>query len=180
VTVFVASLDNLTKRDPDEVAFLMAVCEDVVADRLTRPESRWQVHVAGRLEALPASTARALERAVDLTTERVTDSHLTLAIGYGGRAEVVDAVRSLLVAASTAGESAAELADRLTTGDIGAHLYTSGRPEPDLVIRTSGEQRLSDFLLWQTTGSHLWFADVYWPGFREVDLLRAVRAWAAG
>ena len=104
---------------------------------------------------------------------------MTLAIGYGGRAEIADAVRSLLHDEAQAGTTAGQLARTVTGEDIARHLYTSGQPDPDLVIRTSGEQRLSDFLLWQTAHSELYFCDVYWPGFRRVDLLRALRAYAA-
>jgi len=73
----------------------------------------------------------------------------------------------------------ADVADNLTADDITAHLYTAGRPDPDLVIRTSGEQRLSNFLLWQSAYSELYFCEAYWPAFREIDFLRALRSYAA-
>jgi short-chain Z-isoprenyl diphosphate synthase len=108
-----------------------------------------------------------------------SDHHLTLAIGYDGRLEVVEAVRSLLVREARAGTSIDQLAAALTTEDITAHLYTRDLADPDLVIRTSGERRLGGFLLWQTVRSELYFCDVYWPGFRRLDFLRALRAYAA-
>jgi short-chain Z-isoprenyl diphosphate synthase len=180
VTVFVASIDNLRKRDAGEVGYLMTVIEDVVADRLARGSGRWRLHVAGRPDTLPPSTAHALKEAVDATAARDTDSHLTIAVGYDGREEVTEAVRALLTDAAAAGTGIDELAQTLTVEDIAGRLYTADRPDPDLVIRTSGEQRISaGFLMWQAAHSELYFCDVYWPGFRHVDFLRALRAYAA-
>jgi short-chain Z-isoprenyl diphosphate synthase len=178
VTIFVASADNLARRAQAEIAFLMDVCERIIAERLARPASPWQVHLAGQLDLVPESTAQALKRAAEATRDRDSGLHVTVAIGYGGRAEVTEAVRSLLADAAARGTGLAELAATLSEEDIAAHLYTSGLPNPDLVIRTSGEQRLSDFLLWQTADSELYFTDVYWPGFRHVDFLRALRSYA--
>ncbi|GAA0501745.1 (2Z,6E)-farnesyl diphosphate synthase [Paractinoplanes deccanensis] len=175
VTVFVASVDNVRKRDATEVGNLMRMIEDVVAERLRRPASPWQVHLAGRLDVLPDSTRHALKLAEEETRGPGPASHLTIAIGYDGREEIVDAVRSLL---SEAG-SLDEALRTLTADRIAAHLYTSGSPDPDLVIRTSGERRMSGFLLWQAAYSELYFCDVYWPGFRKVDFLRALRSYAA-
>ena len=179
VTIFVASTDNLSKRAPTEIDFLMRLAEGVIPERLAAPGGRWQLHLAGRLDLLPDSTARALKQAEEATRDRATGSHVTLAIGYGGRAEIADAVRSLLHEEARAGITAGQLALTLTDADIARHLYTTGQPDPDLVIRTSGEQRLSDFLIWQTARSELYFCDVYWPGFRHIDLLRALRAYSA-
>jgi len=131
------------------------------------------------LDALPDSTARALKDAVEATRGCTTGAHVTLAIGYGGRQEIIDAVRDLLVEADEAGVPMADVADSLTADDITAHLYTAGRPDPDLVIRTSGEQRLSNFLLWQSAYSELYFCEAHWPAFREIDFLRALRSYAA-
>ena len=104
---------------------------------------------------------------------------MTLAIGYGGRQEVLDAIRALLYEQADGGGTLTGLAAALTTDDIAEHLYTAGQPDPDLVIRTSGEQRVSNFLLWQTVHSELYFCDAYWPAFREIDFLRALRSYAA-
>jgi short-chain Z-isoprenyl diphosphate synthase len=175
VTVFLASLDNVRKRDADEVGFIMRMIEEVVAQRMAQPDGRWQVHVAGRLEVLPDSTAHALKAVRDATLDRGLTHHLTVAVGYDGRAEVTDAVRAVLEEAAAGDVSLAELAERITVDDIAAHLYTEGMPDPDLVIRTSGERRLSGFLIWQSAYSELHFCDVYWPGFRQVDFLRALR-----
>ncbi|KJS56395.1 isoprenyl transferase [Streptomyces rubellomurinus subsp. indigoferus] len=179
VTVFVCSTENLQRRGDAEVAFLMRVIEQVVTDRLARPDPTWQVHLAGLLDALPDSTAHALKEAVEATRDCTTGAHVTLAVGYGGRQEVIDALRDLMYARAEAGASLTEVADTLTVDDIEPHLYTAGRPDPDLVIRTSGEQRLSNFLLWQSAYSELYFCEAYWPAFREIDFLRAIRSFAA-
>ncbi|MGH3253210.1 MAG: polyprenyl diphosphate synthase [Trebonia sp.] len=178
VTVFVCSAENLQRRGDAEIAFLMRVIEDVVADRLVR-RATWQVHIAGTLDVLHDTTARALKEAVEATRECATGAHVTLAIGYGGRQEVIDAIRALLYEQADGGGTLTGLAEALTAGDIARHLYTAGQPDPDLVIRTSGEQRVSNFLLWQTVHSELYFCDAYWPAFREIDFLRALRSYAA-
>ncbi|MER7579722.1 polyprenyl diphosphate synthase [Kitasatospora sp. NPDC097691] len=179
ITVFMCSTENLQRRGDTEVAYLMRLIEQVVADRLTRPDARWQVHLAGMTDALPDSTARALKEAVEATRTCTTGAHVTLAVGYGGRQEVIDAMRDLMYARAESGASLTDVADTLTVDDIAPHLYTAGQPDPDLVIRTSGEQRLSNFLLWQSAYSELYFCEAYWPAFREVDFLRAVRSFAA-
>jgi len=179
VTVFACSAENLQRRSDAEVAVLMQTIEDVVTTRLARPGATWQIHVAGSLDVLPGSTVRALKEAAEATRECATGAHLTLAIGYGGRQEVLDAIRALLYEHADAGGTLTGLAETLTTGHIARHLYTAGQPEPDLVIRTSGEQRISSFLLWQSVHSELYFCDAYWPAFRETDFLRALRSYAA-
>src|ERR1700689_2948798 len=96
VTVFVCSAENLQRRGDAEIAFLMQVIEDVLAARLARPAATWQVHIAGTLDVLPGTTARTLKEAVEATSECGTGAHVTLAIGYGGRQEIVDAIREVL------------------------------------------------------------------------------------
>jgi short-chain Z-isoprenyl diphosphate synthase len=178
VTAFVCSTENLVNRDASEVDYLMRVIEQVVADKLSR-DPTWQVHIAGTLDLLPDSTARSLKQAVEVSRDCQTGAHVTLAVGYGGRQEVIDALRSLLAEQATAGRTLEQLAQTLTGEDVARHLYTAGQPDPDLVIRTSGEQRLSNFLLWQSAYSELYFCEAYWPAFREIDFLRALRSFAA-
>jgi short-chain Z-isoprenyl diphosphate synthase len=178
VTVFLCSTENLASRGDAEVAFLMRVIEQVIADKLSR-DPAWQVHLAGALDLLPDTTAQALKQAVEASRDCTTGAHVTLAVGYGGRQEVIDAFRSLLNEQAAQGTTLAELAETITTDDIARHLYTAGQPDPDLVIRTSGEQRLSNFLLWQSAYSELYFCEAYWPAFREIDFLRALRSFAA-
>ena len=139
----------------------------------------WQVHLAGDLDVLPDTTARALKEAVEASRDCATGAHVTLAVGYGGRQELIDAVRALLSEQADNGTTLAELAETITADDIARHLYTAGQPDPDLVIRTSGERRLSNFLLWQSAYSELYFCEAYWPAFREIDFLRALRSFAA-
>ncbi len=119
-----------------------------------------------------------LKKAEADTTER-TGLLVNVAVGYGGRREVVDAVRALLSDAAAKGRSLDDLAAAIDVEHIAEHLYTAGQPDPDLVIRTSGEQRLSGFLLWQSAHSEFYFCEAYWPDFRKVDFLRALRSYAA-
>ena len=102
---------------------------------------------------------------------------LTIAVAYGGRDEIVDAFKALLRAKIQQGEKLEHIIDQITPETIGAHLYTAGLPDPDLIIRTSGEIRLSGFLLWQSAYSEFYFTDVNWPEFRKIDFLRAIRSY---
>jgi short-chain Z-isoprenyl diphosphate synthase len=131
----------------------------------------------GALDLLPPATARALKAAAERTRD-VPGALVNVAVGYGGRQEIADAVRDLLHAHADQGTTLRELADRLEAEHIGEHLYTRGQPDPELVIRTSGEQRLSGFLLWQSAHSEFYFCEAMWPDFRRVDFLRALRAYA--
>jgi short-chain Z-isoprenyl diphosphate synthase len=176
VTAWVASADNIRRRDSAEVDYLMQLTETVLADHVRR-DQRWRLHVAGQLDLLPDSTARALKEAVEETRDRAGAGDLTIAIGYSGRLEVLDAVRALLDEAAASGRSAEQVAESLSEDEISRHLYVPGLPDPELVIRTSGELRMSDFLLWQATRSEIEFCDLCWPAFREVDLLRALRTY---
>lgn len=176
VTLFLLSTDNLS-RPPDELEPLLQIIADVV-DELSGPTTRWRLRVVGALELLPGAIADRLSAAAARTTGR-SGLELNVAIGYGGRQEIADAVRKLLLQHAESGTSIEELAEVLDVDHIAAHLYTSGQPDPDLVIRTSGEQRLSGFLLWQSAHSEFWFCEAYWPEFRKVDFLRALRDYAA-
>ncbi|WP_435200064.1 isoprenyl transferase [Janibacter sp. GS2] len=174
VTLWLLSTDNLT-RPPEELDRLLRIIEGLVADLASA--GRWQLHSAGALDMLPAQTAAALRRAEE-ETAGVDGLVVNVAVGYGGRQEIADAVRSLLCSRAAQGATIEDVAQDLTAEDIGDHLYTKGQPDPDLVIRTSGEQRLSGFLLWQSAHSEYYFCEVYWPEFRRVDFLRALRSYA--
>ncbi|MFE0026089.1 polyprenyl diphosphate synthase [Amycolatopsis sp. NPDC059021] len=175
VTLFWASIDNLAKRAAPEAAALMRTIERVVPVLATTGR---RVDLAGHIDLLPDTTVRVLKEAAE-DTRGISAPTLTLAVGYDGRVEIADAVRCLLEDAARDNRSLRELAAELTPDVIATHLYTSGKPDPDLVIRTSGEQRLSGFLTWQAAFSQLQCIDVYWPGFREIDFLRALRTYAA-
>lgn len=177
VTIWLLSTDNLTNRDPKELGPLLQIIVDV-ARSLCEPGRGWRVQVMGALELLPAETAAELCSVVS-ATEGNEGIVVNIAVGYGGRQEIVDAVRGALRTADRAGRSLSEVAESIDLDDIAGHLYTRGQPDPDLIIRTSGEQRLSGFLLWQTANSEFYFSDVYWPDFRRVDFLRAVREYAS-
>ncbi|MBM9468584.1 isoprenyl transferase [Nakamurella leprariae] len=176
VTLWLLSTDNL-RRDPDELTPLLEIITEVVDD-LAAPDRPWKVRIVGAMDQLPAAMADAVQAAAARTTDR-TGLQVNVAIGYGGRQEIVDAVRSMLQSKLDAGLTGRQLFDDLHVDAIGEHLYTSGLPDPDLVIRTSGEQRLSGFLLWQSAHSEFWFTEAYWPDFRRVDFLRALRDYAA-
>jgi short-chain Z-isoprenyl diphosphate synthase len=176
VTLWLLSTDNLN-RPEDELRPLLEIIGDVV-DELAGPNGRWRLRVVGALDLLPRAMAERLSAAADRTVGRA-GLELNVAVGYGGRQEIADAVRKLLLQHAESGTSIEELAEVLDVDHIAAHLYTSGQPDPDLVIRTSGEQRLSGFLMWQSAHSEFWFCDAYWPAFRKVDFLRALRDYAA-
>ncbi|WP_396655492.1 isoprenyl transferase [Microbacterium sp.] len=176
VSLYLLSNDNLRKRDSREIADLIEIIAEL-ADGLSR-ERDWRVQIVGRTEPLPAELARVLAEVEERTRENV-GMHVNLAVGYGGRSEIVDAVRSIIADHDRRGGSLEELAASLTPEQIGEHLYTGGQPDPDLVIRTSGEQRLSDFLLWQSAHSEFYFVEALGPDLREVDFLRAIRDYAS-
>ena len=176
VTLWLLSTDNLG-RDEVEVSALMGIIEDTVR-RMGCTEGATdrglRVTAVGALDLLPESTRRTLKEAEEAT--RYHDRlRVQVAVGYGGRQEITDALRSLLAERAAQGLSLEELAETLVPEDIGAHLYTTGMPDPDLIIRTSGEVRLGGFLLWQSAHSEFYFCDAYWPAFRRVDFLRALR-----
>jgi len=176
VTLWLLGTDNL-RRPPEELEPLLDIIANVV-DELAEPQNPWQVKIVGALDLLPSETAARLA-AAGLRTQGRTGMQVNIAVGYGGRQEIADAVRKLLQSHAEAGTTIEELAEVLDVEHIAEHLYTSGQPDPDLVIRTSGEQRLSGFLLWQSAHSEFWFCEAYWPAFRRVDFLRALRDYAA-
>jgi short-chain Z-isoprenyl diphosphate synthase len=172
VTVWLLSTDNL-RRPPDELEPLLRIIAGV-AEELSAEGRPWQLNAVGALDLLPAETAEALKAAEERTAGR-TGLMVNIAVGYGGRREIADAVRSLLQEHAAAGTSIDELAEIIDVDHIAEHLYTKGQPDPDLVIRTSGEQRLGGFLLWQSVHSEFYFCDALWPDFRKIDFLRALR-----
>jgi len=175
-TVYLLSTENL-QRDADELTCLIEIITEVV-EQICAPANRWTVRTVGDLELLGEDTARRLRGAVDSTAGATGAFHVNVAVGYGGRQEIVDAVRALLSKELANGATAEEIVDAVTVDGISENLYTSGQPDPDLVIRTSGEQRLSGFLLWQSAYSEMWFTEAHWPDFRRLDFLRALRDYS--
>ena len=176
VTVWALSQENLA-RPADQLEGLL----DVVADKLDslaelHRGQALQIRVVGRHAELP-ERLRASIAAVEAATAANTGLRLTIALAYSGRDELVDAARSLVRLLADEGAPPERIADGITREALAGHLYTAGVPDPDLIIRTSGELRLSGFLPWQGTDSELYFTDVYWPAFRELDFLRALRSF---
>jgi len=174
VTLWLLSTDNLA-RPAEQLRPVLRVIEETVQGIVAQ---RWHVNPMGAPDLLPDETACVLKDAAEATAG-YGGLVVNVAVGYGGRREIADAVRSLLQDHANKGTSIEELAEVLDIEHIADHLYTRGQPDPDLVIRTSGEQRLSGFLLWQSAHSEFYFCDAYWPDFRKVDFLRALRDYAA-
>jgi short-chain Z-isoprenyl diphosphate synthase len=166
------STDNF-KRSPDEVATLLEVIGGIVDELAAR--KRWSIKAVGALDVLPEALATKLAGLPECAQSRL---QVNVAIGYGGRREIVDAVKGFLNEAADAGRSLLEASAELDADAIARHLYTAGQPDPDLLIRTSGEQRLGGFLLWQSALSEFYFCEAYWPDFRRVDFLRALRDYS--
>jgi short-chain Z-isoprenyl diphosphate synthase len=173
VTCWLLSNDNLN-RAPEELDPYFEVLVDLFR-RLpdTADEHGITVSFIGSLDLLPASLVAA---AKDLEEQCPDGRHrVTIALAYGGRQEIVDATKDLVTRLVEKGLPAEEIAEHIDADTIAQHLYTADLPDPDLVLRTSGESRLSGFLLWQAAYAEYSFVDVYWPAFRRVDFLRALR-----
>jgi short-chain Z-isoprenyl diphosphate synthase len=176
VTVWALSNENLSRSEEEVSGLLVVVAEKLrfLAELHGRQSVR--IRVYGRLEDLPGSLREAI-RAAEQATASNDGLRLNIALGYSGRDELVDATRALLKRLASEELDPAAMAERITPEAIAAHLYTAGEPDPDLIIRTSGEVRLSGFLPWQGAHSELYFTDVYWPELRELDFLRALRTY---
>ena len=174
ITVYALSTENF-KRDKEEIDFIMKLAEAALyrmADDKRIHENKVRIRVFGDLSILPDNVTEAIKYA-DERTSSYSDFNFNVAMAYGGRQEIITAVKDI----------AKKVADRemdvddISEGIFTEHLYTSDIPDPDLILRTSGEVRMSNFLLWQMAYSELYFTDVYWPSFRYIDLLRAVRSY---
>ena len=174
VTIYAFSTENFS-RDDQEVSFLLNLIKEMLyelGDDERIHKNRMRIRMIGDRELIPDFLTDAVDYA-EKKTEDYDDFHFNIAVAYGGRQEIVKAMR--------------EVAQKIEDGDmsvddidedcISGHMYTSDDPDPDLVLRTSGELRLSNFLIWQLAYSELYFTDVYWPGFRYIDFLRAIRSY---
>jgi tritrans,polycis-undecaprenyl-diphosphate synthase [geranylgeranyl-diphosphate specific] len=176
ITLYAFSTENFN-RSKNEVAEIMRIaCENlqkIVTDERIH-KNRIRVKVIGRVNLLPENLQQVINN-VERTTQNYDEHFLNFAFAYGGRAEIADAARKIAEEVHD-GKLDPEKVDEMV---LEQHLYTSHLPkqDPDLIIRTSGEERLSGFLLWQSAYSELCFLDVYWPDFRLIDLLRAVRTF---
>ncbi|MFX1504530.1 MAG: polyprenyl diphosphate synthase [Promethearchaeota archaeon] len=175
VTLYAFSTENF-ERDEKEVKELMHLFEQSFREIVDHPEIKKRnikIKVIGRTHLLPQRVQEAIKDAEEITQTAADGPTLIIAVGYGGRAEMIDAIKSIAQKV----ESGKMTIDDINEVVVERHLYTNGIPDPDLIIRTSGEERLSGFLTWQSAYSELYFADVYFPSFRKIDLWRAIRTY---
>jgi tritrans,polycis-undecaprenyl-diphosphate synthase [geranylgeranyl-diphosphate specific] len=174
LTVYAFSTENVS-RDDEEINILMGMFTanfKKLGDDERVHRHRIRVKVLGQRELLPEGLRKTIEYAEDRTKDY--DSYFfNLAVGYGGREEIIQAIRRIAEAVRDGRMDVSQIDER----SFSEFLYTSEMPDPDLILRTSGEERISNFLLWQLAYSELYFSDVYWPGFRKVDFLRAIRSY---
>jgi short-chain Z-isoprenyl diphosphate synthase len=178
VTLWGFSTDN-KGRSPDEVAHLYRLFAEQARQFMQHADvhqNRVRVRIIGEIADFPEDAQRAL-RDIEQATATYDRLHLHIALGYGGREEIVSAVRTALQKRASQGQDLTTAAAELSAQDIGANLYTAGVPDPDFVVRTSGEVRSSGFLLWQSAYAEFYFCDAYWPDFRKIDFLRAIRSF---
>ncbi|MBK0421596.1 di-trans,poly-cis-decaprenylcistransferase [Leucobacter sp. CSA2] len=175
VTLYLLSSDNLGARDSVELQDLFGIIAELAGLLAANP--RWRVKHVGSCRGLPEELAEALSAAEQKTADH-TGLHVNLAVGYGGRSEILAAMQEVVEEHRAGGGTIETLGERLTPELIGEHLWTRGQADPDLVIRTSGEQRLSDFMIWQSAHSEFYFVEALYPDLREVDFLRALRDYS--
>ena len=178
ITIYVLSTENLS-RPHGELTRLLNLMEAKIRAVAVDPKihkKEVRVRAVGQFALLPASLQDAIEEAQE-ATHRYNNFFLNIAVGYGVRQEVADSVRRLLKDRARRGAAIEQVAEEITPEEIGKYLYTYDLPDPDLIIRTSGEVRLSGFLLWQSAYSEFYFCDAYWPAFRKIDILRAIRSY---
>ncbi len=172
ITIYAFSTENFS-RAPEEVQRIMELLVEKLHQLRSEPlivKNKVKVKVIGRRETLPDKINKSIDE-IEECTKDYDNFQLNIAISYGGRAEIVDAVKKVIKKVQKNELTLEEVDEKV----IGNHLYTEGLPDPDLIIRTSGEERLSGFLLWQSAYSELYFTDIYWPAFRKIDLWRAIR-----
>jgi undecaprenyl diphosphate synthase len=173
LTLYCLSSENW-KRPPTEISFLMTLLQEyMIAERETIMSNNIRVRMLGRRDEIPPHVLAEVDKTVALSQSN-TGTWLNLAINYGGRAELVDATRKIARRVA-AGQLAP---DEITEDTIAAELYTAGAPDPDLLVRTAGEMRISNFLLWQISYAEIWVTDKCWPEFDEATLHQAIRDFA--
>ncbi|MCS7136460.1 MAG: polyprenyl diphosphate synthase [Nitrososphaerota archaeon] len=176
VTLYVLSTENL-KRNSEELSEIFKLIKERASRLVNDPRihnNRVKITVIGRRQLIPDDVRRELETLEDVT-KNYNDHFLNIAVAYGGRAEIVDATKKIALMVKEGSLSVDDIDEKT----IESNLYTSGIPnsDPDLIIRTSGEERISNFLLWQSAYSELVFLDIFWPDFRKIDLLRTIRTY---
>ena len=180
VTLWGFSTDNRnrTQKEVDHLHHLFAEQSRLMLEDQELHQKGVRIRIIGNINNFPEASKVAL-REMERATQNYRGLNLNVALGYGGREEIVSAMKKLLEQKNEEGISLEQLTQSLDAHDIGHHLYTAGIPDPDFVIRTSGEIRLSGFLLWQTAYSEFYFCDAFWPNFRKIDFLRALRHFQA-
>ncbi len=174
LTLWLLSNKNL-HRAPAELNPLLEIIGQTVDELGNR--GRWEIRPLGSLELLPQELQERL-KIVSEKSKGIPGIVVNVAIGYGGRDEIVDAVKTFIKEGAKSGKNSNEIANEISVDGLEKYLYTAGQPDPDLVIRTSGEQRLGGFLLWQSAHSEFYFCEAFWPDFRKVDFLRALRSYS--
>lgn len=177
ITAWVLSTENLGRPRQEIEPYFDTLIEMFGRLPLSAGRLGFRLHVIGSLDLLPAPLVTAAKGAIEATASG--SRQLTIAMGYGGRQEIVDACRDLVEELAARGIPPVEMVGHVNAPAIAAHLYQPDQPDADLVIRTSGESRLSGFLLWQAAYAEYAFVDVFWPAFRRVDFIRALRDYAA-
>jgi tritrans,polycis-undecaprenyl-diphosphate synthase [geranylgeranyl-diphosphate specific] len=173
-TLYAFSVENFD-RNKDEVNEIMSLAKEKFSEVVDNPDvhkHKVKIQAIGRVDLLPEDVQIAI-MAAEEETKAYTDHILNVAIGYSGRAELVDAVKAIGEKIEAGTMKPSDVNEDVIEG----HLYTNGVPDPDLIIRTSGEERLSGFLLWQSAYSELYFAQIYWPAVRRIDIWRALRSY---
>ncbi|NIP85378.1 MAG: isoprenyl transferase [Planctomycetales bacterium] len=174
LTLYCLSSENW-KRPQEELDFLMHLLEQyMIEERATIMENNIQVRTIGRREGIPDRVQQETDRTIEMSSSN-TGTRLCLAINYGGRTELLDAVRSIAEDVRSGRISSEEIGE----DTISQRLYTAGMPDPDLLIRTGGEMRISNYLLWQISYAEIWVTDRCWPEFMEADLHAAIRDYAS-
>ncbi len=176
VTAWVLSRENLSRPAEELDPYFEVLIELFRRLPGIAAEHDMAIKFIGSLDLLPDELVSAAKTAEQEHPDG--SRRLNIAMGYGGRQEIVDAAKNLVAELAEEGLSADRIADRIDSGSLASHMYSSDIPDPDLLIRTSGESRLSGFLLWQSAYSEFVFVDVNWPAFRHVDFLRALRDYA--
>lgn len=173
ITAWVLSRENLARPEEELAPYFDVLAElfETLSDRT--PGRNLRIRFIGSLDLLPADLVGAAKAAE--AASRGGERLLNIAMGYGGRQEIVDAAKDLVSRLASEGVSAQEMSAHVDAESLARHMYSADVPDPDLLIRTSGESRLSGFLLWQSAYAEFVFVDVYWPAFRRVDFLRALR-----
>jgi tritrans,polycis-undecaprenyl-diphosphate synthase [geranylgeranyl-diphosphate specific] len=174
LTLYAFSTENF-KRTPDEIEDLMNLCREEL-DKATKDsrihKNKIRIKVIGNLSLLPEDVSKKAKDIMQRTKD-YKDHTLSIALGYGGREEIVDAVHHIAQAVKENKVSIEDIDQTM----VSSYMYTNGIPDPDLILRTSGEERISNFLLWQMAYSEFYFSDVYWPAFQKNDFLKAIQTY---